>query len=107
MLYASVALGHETGFDVLQQAVQNFLATLSIQQSAPTWSMQFQHTGSSAAAGVRDHILLVDDPGFELALEDHVVEEVRSMWQKITSEDSDAFMKFDAREGNEDEDIIE
>ena len=39
-----------------------------------------------------------------LVLEDSVIDNVKTAWQTITGQREDLFMKFDAREGAEDED---
>ncbi|QIX01082.1 hypothetical protein AMS68_006599 [Peltaster fructicola] len=108
VLYASVALGYETGFNVLQEALQHVLSSLGVDASEVLWSMEFQHSGYVPESNpLAERILAVSSLGPELALEDNVLDSVRTMWQTITQEESDTFMRFEAREGAEDEDINE
>lgn len=70
------------------------------------WSMRYeQRLPSGKESGpTHDQILTLKTLSAELALEDDVLRDVKSAWQRITKADPESFMKFEAREGTMDED---
>lgn len=66
--------------------------------------MHFQHNSYiSPEMSSSDHMLVLQNARFELALEDRVLDEVKNIWHQITNEDVDSFMKFENRDGVEDD----
>lgn len=106
VLYASVALPHDSGFQRLQQAVDTVMNCVG-ERPAPSvlWRMQYQQNSSTRQA-FNDNVgstFTLPDLGSDLALEDNVLDGVKTVWQKITGEDEEVLMKFDAREGADEE----
>lgn len=50
------------------------------------------------------NIICLPSLSSDLALDDQELEDVKKAWLKITGENEEMFLKFDAREGTEDED---
>ncbi|KAK5125866.1 hypothetical protein LTR08_005189 [Meristemomyces frigidus] len=106
VLYAST-LG-SCGFETLNNAVMSLLQTLHTDgeiQPEMLWSMQYvqrMHTSSPHASGTkgRDERVVVLPPlSTDVVLGDSVLEDVKNAWMRITGEEAEGFMKFEAREG--------
>lgn len=72
--------------------------------------MQYQqrYGSRSAAPTTGDSIVVLDSLSSELALEEDVLLNVKAAWQQICGADavSESFMKFEARDGADDEDSL-
>jgi hypothetical protein len=105
-MYASTALPHDTGFAHLDRAVMALLESVG-EQPVPEvlWSLKYQQQSSTSPPNtvVQDGTILLPALSQNLALDDSVMDEVKSAWSKITGEYQEAFMQFDPREGIEDD----
>lgn len=70
------------------------------------WRLKYQHTAPTLPekAVVERGIVRLPALSQSLALDDSVTDHVKSVWNQITGEAEELFMKFDAREGLEYED---
>lgn len=69
------------------------------------WSMQYHQTDDTPPVGQdNDHTVPLPTISSDLALSDALLDDVKEAWSKITGDGDEAFLKFDAREGMEDED---
>jgi hypothetical protein len=109
VIYASTTTPHDPGFGYLDRAVAALLESVG-EQSVPAvlWRLRYQQrtTKSQRSVVVNDGIILLPALSQDLALDDYITTEIRSACSKITGEAEDSFMKFDAREGLEDEDTF-
>lgn len=101
VLYASVALPPEQGFSKLKTSVAALLSSLEGDaRPSVLWSMRYQQTYSSPTEPqAKDGVISLPSMSSSLALEDEVLDSVKTVWQEITGEEGEAFMKFEAREG--------
>ena len=70
------------------------------------WSLKYQQRSSKSQQStvVQDGTILLPALSQNLALDDSVMDEVKSAWSKITGEPQEVFMQFDAREVFDDDD---
>lgn len=62
--------------------------------------MQYQQQyGSPTQSQINDGVIGLPLLSSGLALEDEVLEGVKTAWQRITGEPAEAFMQFEVREG--------
>lgn len=112
VLYTNVALGGEEGFALLDRAVQSLLHAVDIQPvPAVLWSLRYQQNYGSApqfpqtcaspkTPSVKDpRVLEFGTASSDLAFDDSMLEEVKSVWQKIMGDEGGDFMVFEDREG--------
>lgn len=107
MLYASCAEDASKGVQRLEKAVAQLLQSVD-EPTTPQvlWSLQYQRTvpTSSVATTQRTGPVITLQPlSQDLAMEDTVLSGVKTAWDQITGSDSDFYLKFEAREGQEDE----
>lgn len=107
VLYASCAEGAQIGFQRLKQAVRQLLKSVDEPtQPQVLWSLQYQRQirASSTARALRTGPVITLQPlSHDLAMEDSVLEGVKSAWEQIAESSDDVFMKLEAREGQEEE----
>lgn len=110
MLYASI-IGSQ-GFTSLDTAVQSLLQS-SGGESAPDvlWKMQFaQYARETSTAtpqsgsGDASNVTSLQQLSTEVVLEDSMLDDVKSAYLKITGENAEHFMRFEAREGAQHDD---
>ncbi|KAK5687631.1 Rab proteins geranylgeranyltransferase component A [Elasticomyces elasticus] len=106
VLYASV----RGDFEAIDNAVNSLLNSVP-DQPRPNilWQMHYRHhpTADKDADASTDASTLILPPlSTDIVLEDEVLESVRVMWQKITGDSAESSMKFEAREGAEDEEVV-
>ncbi|KAK4947214.1 Rab proteins geranylgeranyltransferase component A [Elasticomyces elasticus] len=105
VLYASVS----GDFEVVDNAVNSLLESVSDQpRPSILWQMHYKHHVQADKGTDPDSdksTLVLPSLSTDIVLEDEVLENVRVMWQKITGESAEQFMKFEAREGAEDEEV--
>lgn len=71
------------------------------------WRMQYQqaYCRSTQPQSQREHgVVTLPSLSSSLALGDDALDGVKAAWQLITGADAEAFMRFEAREGADDED---
>ncbi|KAK4892723.1 Rab proteins geranylgeranyltransferase component A [Elasticomyces elasticus] len=106
VLYASV----RGDFEVIDNAVNSLLESVSDQpRPSILWQMHYRHhvQVDKGTESDSDKPTLVLPPlSTDIVFEDEVLESVRVMWQKITGDSAESFMKFEAREGAEDEEVV-
>ncbi|KAL9092814.1 MAG: hypothetical protein Q9165_004232 [Trypethelium subeluteriae] len=110
VLYASTSATGEKGFVLLKDAVDHVLQSLE-ELPAPTvlWSMQYEQMatatpavfggGGSTNTNTDGRVMLLPPVPLDLALDDRILESVRSVWEKIVGEGNNGFMVFEDREG--------
>ncbi|KAF1851788.1 rab proteins geranylgeranyltransferase component A [Cucurbitaria berberidis CBS 394.84] len=108
LLYASTSLSGEKGFELLQQAVDEFLSSVDVTpQPNILWSVRYQQQPSSGSeslpTGAGDQVLRFPPPSMDLAFDDSVLENVQGLWQKIAGDDGGQFLIFQDREAYDDE----
>ena len=107
ILYASVSLAGEQGFDLLQKAIELLLAAVNV-TPLPTilWSIKYQQRPSSGSEvnSTGDHVLRFPSPSPDLAFDDAILDNVKEVWQHIVGKDADEFLKFQDREDYDDDD---
>lgn len=109
VLYASVALGNERGFVLLEQAVKLLLRAINTEPTSTIlWSLRYkQHTRirphwqsvSRENPSTSRQILEFSPSPPDLAFDDSTLDEVKESWQKILGDEAGEFMVFDDREG--------
>lgn len=106
MAYASVALPFEEGRSRLRAAMDSLLDGLDLEAKPQVlWSMQYHQLDQAAQESDSDaHTICLPSLSSDLALDDNEVEVVKKTWLRITGESEDGFLKFNAREGMEDDD---
>jgi Rab proteins geranylgeranyltransferase component A len=106
VIYASTALPAHSGFSHLDRAVSALSDSIG-EQPTPNvlWKLEYQQqTSDSLRTTVFDQgIISLPALPQSLALDDSVVDQVKSAWARITGDSEDSFMKFDTRDGMEDE----
>ena len=107
VLYASCAEPAASGTQRLQKAIDQLLQSVD-EPTIPQvlWSLGYQRRvpASSFSAMQRTGPVITLQPlTHDLAMEDAVLEGVKTAWEQITGSDGDEYMKFEAREGQEDE----
>ena len=108
VIYASTSLASDRGFAHLEKAVTALLESVG-EQSMPDvlWTLRYQqHSPLLPQRIVNEDGGLIAIPPLpqDLALDGSVLKDVKKIWQKITGESEDSFMRFEAREGMEVED---
>lgn len=100
----------EAGLPRLESAVTTLLDCVG-EQSPPSllWSMQYQQrfpssTSASHQVSESDRVITLRSVPADLALEDSVLDDVKSVWQRIAPSDGGSFMTFDSRENTLEED---
>ena len=70
------------------------------------WNMRYQQRVPNATRrnAAKHGIISLPSLSQSLAFDDSVIDEVKSAWHKVTGEPEEHFMKFDARDGFEDDD---
>jgi hypothetical protein len=78
------------------------------------WALRYTqlgHLGAEAVSeaplrGISERIISFPPASLELALDDRVIDDVRSVWKMVMGDDvnEDEFLKFEAREGADEED---
>lgn len=65
------------------------------------WSLRYEQKCLASSSQPRNDNGIINLPSLSssLALEDEILENVKTAWQHITGEEGEAFMKFEAREG--------
>ncbi|TKA63835.1 hypothetical protein B0A55_10840 [Friedmanniomyces simplex] len=103
VLYASVR--GDPG--VLDTAVNSLLESVG---ELPTpevlWQMQYRHQirpEQHMATDKLDNIVTMPSLSTDIVLEDELLDNVKQVWQKITGESPETFLKFEAREGVDDD----
>lgn len=102
VIYGHTVNATPSGPSILSLAVSALLKSLPVRpQGQVLWSMQYQQfhppSGTSTSLG---NVSLCQDVLPSLVLEDDVVRDVRSIWERITENDAtSAFMTFGDREG--------
>jgi len=103
-MYASVALPFDQGQAHLHAAVNALLDGMSLEPRV-LWSMQYYQADITVQAlGSDSNTICLSSLSSDLALDDRELEDVKRAWLRITGESEETFLKFDAREGMEDED---
>ncbi len=103
--YASVALPSDTGYPRLERAISDLLLSAEDAQPELLWTLRYQQRTNLSTQALRESGGLINLPALrdDLVLDDSVLDGVRQAWQSITSEEQSVFMKFEAREGGEEE----
>ncbi|KAF2263420.1 rab geranylgeranyl transferase escort protein-like protein [Lojkania enalia] len=108
ILYASTSLSGETGFQLLNKAVQALLSSIDVTPlPAILWSMQYgQRPGSSNALpeGADERLLGFSPSSLDLTVDDSILDQVKEVWQKIVGDNGGEFLTFEDREANLDDD---
>lgn len=100
-------------FNMLDAAVESLLHSVG-EGTKPEvlWTMRFvqavpqQAPDSVTSAGreaAGENVITLRPMPSDAVLEDQVVEDVKKAWQRITGESEEAFMRFDAREGGDED----
>ena len=106
MIYASTALLADSGFSHLDRAVSALLDSIGEQPTPKVlWKLEYQqqNANSSKVTTADQGIILLPALSQSLALDDSVIDKVKSAWATITGDPEESFMKFDMRDGMEDE----
>ncbi|KAF2177181.1 hypothetical protein K469DRAFT_378932 [Zopfia rhizophila CBS 207.26] len=107
VLYVSTSLSGEKGFQLLGKAVETLLRTVDI-SPPPTvlWSAQYEQRYSAANSSLppssSEHVLKFPPSSVDLAFDDSILDQVKSVWQKIMGDDAGEFLVFKDREANVD-----
>ncbi|KAF2712734.1 hypothetical protein K504DRAFT_401904 [Pleomassaria siparia CBS 279.74] len=109
ILYAFTSLEGNTGFQLLDKAVQTLLSTVEVTPIPTTlWSVRYvQHSvGGSGPLprSANDHFLHFPPTSMDPAFDDAVLGNVREAWQKIMGDDGGEFLVFQDREPVADDD---
>lgn len=111
VLYASTSLIGQNGFALMKAAVEALLRSVDTIPSPTTlWSMQYEqnpHSISSqlsSVSGIQDHILNFSLPPIDLSFEDAVLDQVKSVWEKLKGDDEGNFLEFENRTPDLDDD---
>lgn len=119
VLYASIALPAESGFQRLDEAVKSLLENVvpatapddASTTNAPTpakvlWRLQYQQSSPRASTPRRsseatDKILVLPSMPLDLVFDDAMLDGVKDAWQRVMGEDvsEEEFMVFESREG--------
>ncbi|KAJ8606655.1 hypothetical protein MRB53_040791 [Persea americana] len=102
ILYASIAMGKQHGYSTLQSAVQDLFSTINTDATI-LWSMQYEQRQNTYTS-THDNIIPIHDIEPTFVFENKELEEVRQVWKRITGEDEETFLKFEARERVDDND---
>jgi hypothetical protein len=110
ILYASTSQSGDQGFQLLEKAVDTLLHLPELGPAAEVlWQMRFEQrpggsTTSVSSTHTHDHILQFAPSQLDLALDDGVLEEVKTVWEKIVGDHAGDFLVFEDREANVDDD---
>ncbi|KAK5714551.1 Rab proteins geranylgeranyltransferase component A [Elasticomyces elasticus] len=106
VLYASV----RGEFEVNDNAINSLLDSVSDQpRPSILWQMHYRHhvqVDEGTESDSDKSTMVLPSLSTDIVLENEVLENVRIMWQKITGDSAESFMKFEAREGAEDEEVV-
>ncbi|EME49688.1 hypothetical protein DOTSEDRAFT_121863 [Dothistroma septosporum NZE10] len=107
VLYASCSEEGRFGFQRLEQAVTQLLGSVN-EPTTPQvlWSLQYQRQvrGACTAAVQRTGpVVTLQSLSDDLAFEDAVLEGVKTAWEQIVGSVADDYLKFEAREGQDEE----
>ena len=109
VIYASTTAPQDLGFLRLRNAVTELLHCCRYEEPKPEllWKLQYhQKSPTSAQRLIADEngVLALPLLSADLTLDDSVIGEVKKAWKMITGEPEERFMKFEARDGMQDED---
>ncbi len=106
IIYASTSLDSERGFELLRKAVDALLVAAAVSpKPAVLWSMRYRQCmafGSDTTAS-GEHVLKFPPPSMDLAFDDTILANVKSVWRKIVGEEGDEFLTFQDRESYDDD----
>jgi hypothetical protein len=70
------------------------------------WNMKYrrQYLARASRASGDDRVVALKPLSADLAFDDTVLLDVKTVWERITGADPESFLKFDAREGTFEED---
>ena len=112
VLYASVleenSSSEKKAATLLNEAIQLVLQSAAAQAEMPEvlWNLSYRHTvaDQTSADSQGGSVTALRPLSLDLAFEDAVLDEVRSAWLKISKDDPEKFMRFEAREGADEDD---
>ncbi|KAF2648533.1 hypothetical protein K491DRAFT_612584 [Lophiostoma macrostomum CBS 122681] len=109
VLYASIALDSDAGFQLLEQAVTALLSAVDVTpQPTILWSARYIQQGLTGAVvdptAHGGHRVQFPPPSLDLAFDDAVLDHVQEAWRKIMGDDAGEFLVFEDREAYADED---
>jgi len=67
------------------------------------WSLQYHQQPAQPLSSAPSNALVLPSTPLDLALPDSVLRDVKQAWQQITGDAESDFLKFDAREGTEED----
>jgi len=107
ILYASTSLSSDKGFELLKMAVDALLEAIDVSlKTAVLWSAQYRQQASSGLETLpadSHQVLSFAPPSMDLAFDDSIFDNVKSIWQKITGEEDGEFLVFQDREVYDDD----
>ena len=113
VIYGSVLLPYHDGQPVIDSAIRQLLALEDVVGEI-LWALRYNqlgHVGGKAVSELRPHgiserIISFPAASLELALDDSMIDDVRSVWKMVMGDDvnEDEFLKFGAREAADEED---
>ncbi|EMD64129.1 hypothetical protein COCSADRAFT_26322 [Bipolaris sorokiniana ND90Pr] len=108
VLYALVSLGSSKGFTLLDQAVDSLLSAMNTTPAPKVlWSAKYQQqpsSGSDVLPCGSEKIIRFPPPPMDLAFDDGVLDNVKSVWEKVTGQEGGEFLRFQDREAYTDDD---
>lgn len=94
----------------IEEAITALLESIGEQPEPKVlWSLNYQQRSpksTQSAVMNGDGVVVLPALSQDLALDDSIMDEIKSAWSKITDGSNEDFMKFQAREGLEDEDSV-
>lgn len=108
VLYALVSLGGSKGFALLEQAVDLLLSAMNTTPAPRVlWSVKYQQqpsSGSDALPCGPEKIIRFPPPPVELAFNDEILDNVKSVWEQVMGQQGGEFLVFQDRETYTDDD---
>lgn len=112
VLYLSTVSSPNAG-KLLSKALAGLLATVNTDQETPNplYELYYEQTGPSSAVSEADGLIDLPSMRLDLAFNDSTMENVEKTWDALTKDDEQKdgveYMKFEDREGADDDDQYE
>ncbi|KAH6618488.1 rab geranylgeranyl transferase escort protein-like protein [Boeremia exigua] len=107
ILYASTSLSSDKGFELLKKAVDALLVAVEVTPKPNVlWSTEYRQRASSSTDTLpadHEHVLSFPPPSMDLAFDDAILDNVKSVWRQIVGEEGGEFLVFQDRETYDDD----
>lgn len=83
------------------------MASVNDTNTSILYSMQYQQRNAASSSSLplspNDRVLTFTPPSFDQAFEDSILDRVKDVWQKVSTDDPDSFLVFADREVYDDD----